>query len=187
MYGLVNLAIEGLVKSNYDDETWVKICDEAGANAHDGFIGMDQYPDSVTYDLVAAAAKVLDTPAEDLLEAFGSYWIEYTAKQGYGDLLDMSGDTLEEFLENLDELHARVMMTFSNLQPPSFQVEHVDDSTVTLHYLTERPGLAPMVRGLLKGLASRFDTTIEIELTESRSEGADHDVFTVRSLAGVSE
>jgi hypothetical protein len=49
--------------------------------------------------------------------------MQNTDQEGYGDLMDMSGETLPEFLQNLDELHARVGVIFPKLQPPSFDCE----------------------------------------------------------------
>ena len=178
MYGLVNKAIEGLVRDRFGEETWEEVKDKAGIDA-DVFVSMGQYPDDVTYKLVAAASEVLQTPAEDILKAFGEYWVLYTAKEGYGELLKMSGNSLREFLHHLDDLHAHVGLSFPDLQPPSFQCTENGDSSLVLHYYSDRPGLAPMVVGLLNGLASMFDTEIDVKQTINREEGADHDAFLI--------
>ena len=92
-------------------------------------------------------------------------------------MLDASGKTLREFLENLDSLHARVALTMPQLRPPRFRLIPVDDSTMTLQYHSTRQGLAPMVVGLLKGLAIRFKTPIDI----SHASRDGHDEFTIRT------
>ena len=179
MYGLVNKAIESMVTSQFGEPTWQEILEASGAPAG-GFISMDKYDDSITYDLVAAASKVLETEASELLEAFGEYWTKYTAEEGFGDLLDMSGSSFEDFLDNLDNMHARVALIFPSLEPPSFHGEKLGDGQYELHYHSERPGLAPMVVGMIRGLAARFDVPVLIEQVEARTDGADHDVFRVR-------
>ena len=178
MYGLVNKAVEGLIRERFGDETWEEIKCKAGVDA-DVFASMEQYPDNVTYNLVAAASEVLETPAEDILKAFGEYWVTYTASEGYGELLKMSGRDLREFLHHLDDLHAHVGLSFPNLLPPSFECVENDDSSLLLRYYSDRQGLAPMVIGLLNGLASMFETEIGVEQTISREEGADHDAFLI--------
>ena len=75
MYGFVNKAVEQLVKKNFGDEMWHTIA--AKANVDQSFIMMKSYPDQVTYDLVAAASEALETPAEQILEAFGEHWIQF--------------------------------------------------------------------------------------------------------------
>ena len=93
MYGLVNKAVEELVCSRFGEEAWETIKRKAGVEI-DAFVSMDSYPDDVTYKLVAAASEVLAMPSDDILKAFGEYWVLYTAREGYGELLKMSGKSL---------------------------------------------------------------------------------------------
>ena len=177
MYGLVNRAVEGLVKQNFGDAAWQSICARAEVT-DSSFVAMEAYDDSITYSLVAAAAEELDMDAAAILEAFGEFWTTYTIDEGYGDLLSMMGDTLDEFLDNLDSMHARIGSTMPMLQPPSFEREPQQDGSSILHYRSEREGLAPMVRGLIRGLANRFGIDVEVEQLSSPRPG--HDRFRVR-------
>ena len=175
MYGLVNKAVVDLVVSKFGEEKWQAIKKKAEVDV-DVFVSMDAYPDDLTYRLVGAASEILKLAPEQVLEAFGQHWVLYTAAEGYGPMLDASGKTLKEFLENLDALHARVALTMPQLRPPRFRLIPVDDTTMTLEYHSTRQGLAPMVVGLLKGLGIRFNTPIEI----SHARKAEHDEFTIR-------
>jgi len=174
MYGLVNKAIEEMVCSRFGEDTWEEIKQKADLDI-DVFISMDAYPDDVTHKLVRAASGVLGLSAEELLTAFGEYWVLYTAKEGYGEMLEMAGDNLSDFLQNLDNLHARVGLSFQHLKPPSFQCTHRHEDSLHLHYQSTRVGLAPMVMGLIKGLGERFKTEINITQISSRDKGAEHD------------
>lgn len=180
MYGLVNKALEDLVRTRYGEDTWEAIRRNAGVDI-DAFISMDAYPDEVTYKLVGAASEVLGLSAEEVLKAFGEYWVRYTAKEGYGELLKMAGDTLPAFLQNLDNLHTRVGLIFPNLKPPSFRCTDIREDSLRLHYYSPagRAGLAPFVIGLVNGLAVMFKTETSITQTGSRSQGADHDEFLI--------
>ena len=72
MYGLVNKAIKDLVVTNHGEDKWKEIC--RLSDFHDEeFIGMNPYPDKLTYDLVKNASMVLKADAADILEAFGEY------------------------------------------------------------------------------------------------------------------
>jgi hypothetical protein len=65
------------------------------------------------------------------------------------------------------------------LKPPSFSVSEQATDSLVLHYYSERPGLAPLVVGLLKGLGDRFG--LEVEATWERVDsGRPHDRFRVR-------
>jgi hypothetical protein len=179
MYGLVNKAVYQLVVSNYGRENWEKIRNKAGLH-DDDFISMESYPDELTYRLVQASSDVLALTPEQVLEAFGEYWITYTAKEGYGNLLDMAGTSLTEFLNNLDQLHSCVGHVMPRLNPPSFHCSDVQNNSLKLHHYSSRRGLEHMVIGLIKGLGKKFNSVCSITLEQSTSQGADHNVFFIQ-------
>ncbi len=179
MYGLVNKAIEDMVCKYFGEATWKEIKQKADLEV-DSFISMEGYPDDVTHKLVKAASAVLGLSTSEIMQAFGEFWVKYTAQEGYGEMMEMSGDNLPEFLENLDNLHARVGVIFPQLKPPSFDCTNQGEESLRLHYHSSREGLAPMVIGLVKGLGTRFDTEVEVTQIQSREEGADHDEFSIK-------
>lgn len=168
MYGLVNKAVQDLVVSRFGEERWDEILEEAEVDEV-GFIAMDQYDDALTYALVSAASKVLGVEASVILEAFGEYWITYTVDEGYGAMMSSFGSSLDEFLHSLNDLHARISETMTGLRPPRFVVKSGEDSTLVVDYYSDRAGLAPMVVGLLRGLAKRFDEAVDVESAEPRA------------------
>ncbi|MCU0568718.1 MAG: heme NO-binding domain-containing protein [Oculatellaceae cyanobacterium Prado106] len=167
MYGLVNKAIADMVVTQFGSETWDEIRQKAHVEV-DTFLSMEGYPDDVTHRLVKAASAVLNLSPAQIMEAFGAFWVQYTAQEGYGEMLDMSGEDLPEFLQNLDNMHARVGVSFPNLKPPSFECNETEERTLSLEYRSQREGLAPMVVGLVKGLGTRFDT--EVDVTQMKDE-----------------
>lgn len=179
MYGLVNQAIADMVRSKFGDETWQQIRKKAAVEDMT-FLSMEGYPDDVTHRLVKAGSEILGLSPAQIMQTFGEFWVQFTATEGYGELMDMAGDNLPDFLQNLDNLHARVGVSFPQLKPPSFDCQEVDDHALTLEYRSEREGLAPMVVGLVKGLGTRFDTVVEVEQTKSRDAGAEHDEFLIQ-------
>jgi hypothetical protein len=169
MYGLVNKAIEDLVVSEHGQDAWERICKSVGF--HDStFVAMQPYDDAITYSLVGAISEELGADPNDVLRSFGKWWITYTAKEGYGEMLSMYGDNLATFLDNLGDMHDRVALTFPELVPPRFEVEALQQDVYQLDYHSERDALAAMVLGLLDGLAERFDTQLEVEQIHTRAE-----------------
>jgi hypothetical protein len=71
------------------------------------------------------------------------------------------------------------MLLYPKLTPPEFKTSAITDSSIQIHYLSQRPGLSEFVRGLLSGLGKMFETNIEIELIESRDKGNEHEIFKV--------
>ncbi|MBS0656922.1 MAG: heme NO-binding domain-containing protein [Verrucomicrobia bacterium] len=179
MYGMVNKAVQDLVTSRFGAEKWQEIREKAGVD-DELFVTNQGYPDELTYRLVEVASSVLQLPAEQVLQAFGEYWILETAQVGYGAMMRAGGKSLREFLVNLPNFHTRVSMIFPHLQPPRFGCTEITDSSLELHYHTHRPGLLPFVLGLLSGLGKMYSTPVQVETLASRADGADHDVLRVR-------
>ncbi|MDG2306254.1 MAG: heme NO-binding domain-containing protein [Candidatus Binatia bacterium] len=190
MYGLINRAVRELVLGNYGADAWNAIRTKASVE-EDDFVSMQSYDDDVTYALVSAASEHLGVPAEQILETFGEYWVKYVGDDSYGELMNAAGMNLPDFLLNLDQMHARVMLTFPDLKPPSFKVTDQTEDSLRLHYFSKRVGLAPLVVGLLNGLALRFETTIEVTHGRDGADGAEHDVFDIlmetRPIASVDD
>jgi hypothetical protein len=178
MYGLVNRAVEQMVRERFGAERWHAIQARAGLE-DEGFLALRTYPDEVTYRLVAAASEELGVPAPAVLEAFGEYWVAATAQASYGDLMRLSGRTLPEFLQNLDQMHSRLALTFEHMQPPSFTCSEVTPTSLVLHYQSSRAGLLPFVVGLVKGLGEYFHTPARVEVVATREDGAPCDSLRV--------
>jgi len=182
MYGMINRAVKDLVLQDHGQEVWTRVCTEAGLES-DEFGSMEQYPDETTYSLVGACSRILGASAEEILIAFGRHWITYTSRSGYGELLTATGSSLGECLGNLDQLHTRISLGMPHLNPPSFRVEEDGEGGLLLHYISDREGLAPLVIGLVEGLAERFEERVEIIHDEGRTRAQDHDVFRIEKVA----
>ncbi|MEH2323252.1 MAG: heme NO-binding domain-containing protein [Nostoc sp.] len=178
MYGLINKAIQDMVCDRFGEETWQTIKQKAEVQIDD-FLRMESYPDDLTHKLVKATSEVVGLSSAEIMQAFGEYWIQYTGKAGYDLILDMGGNNLPEFLDNLDDLHTRLSVNFPQYRPPSFECAEEEENTLELHYHSSREGLAPMVVGLVKGLGTRFNTEVNVTQTQNREEGAEHDVFLI--------
>ncbi len=178
MYGLVNQGVRDLAVQLGGEQLWHQIKSIADV-PHQAFVGMETYPDDVTYRLVEAASTVLGGSSNEVLHAFGRHWILYTARRGYGAMFDTMGRTLPEFLANLDAMHTRLSLTMPELQPPSFVCEQRGAGQIRLEYWSHRPGLAPMVLGLLDGLGDLYGVSVSVTHTITRTDGSDHDEFLI--------
>ena len=176
MYGLVNAAVQELVVTKFGVDKWEAVKARADVLIP-AFSKMESYPDDLTYKLVGAISEVLEVPADDALKVFGEFWIQYATRAGYGEFMAMAGDSLKDFLFNLDNMHTRIGQTFPKLQPPSFRFDVLEDDVLRMHYHTGRQGLCPFVHGLLIGLAARFKTELDVKHDRCRRNGADHCEF----------
>ncbi len=178
MYGIVNKAIEDLVKANFGEKKWADIRERSGVE-EDFFISNEPYDDTITFKLVGAASEELNIPVEIVLQLFGEWWILKTGKEKYGGLMEAGGKNLREFLINLPVFHNRIMLLYPKLTPPEFKVTNAAENSIYVHYFSKRHGLQEFVRGLLSGLGKMYQTDVLVELLESRENGKDHEIFKV--------
>ena len=133
MIGVINDAIEDLVRSKFGDAAWEAIYTAAfPGQAIATFEHFKPYDDAATLALVGAAALALNVPAATVLELYGEHLVKYaaalfsaartprhlpplderftpSAPRYFGRLhmkmLKLLGSTLVELLNNLDFLH----------------------------------------------------------------------------------
>ena len=179
MMGLVNNALRSLVIERKGEQSWAQVRKRAGLPADGTFVSMEPYPDACSYALVGAASEELGMPAGGLLRALGEHWIEFAAANGFEVLLARE-QSFEEFLRGLNSLHARVSLSYPQLQPPSFRVTREESGALLLHYASHRPGLQELVIGLLYGLARRFNVQATVELVATCDQQAGQAVFRVQ-------
>ena len=180
MYGMIMKALKELIIKKDNESGWEEIWKLADIG-EENLIGMEPYPDQMTYKLVATASKKLGVPGSEILRDLGEFWVSYV-EEDYGYLLDATGNDFVEFLQNLDNLHSRVQTLMPELIPPRILCTDIKEDSLRVHYYSTRVGLTDMVVGLLHGVGNRFKQPIEIQLVNSKEKGHDHDEFLVSLL-----
>lgn len=178
MYGIINKAIEELVKENYGDKSWELIKQRSGVDI-DYFLFNEPYDDDITHQLAAAVAEEMQIPLDQVFQSFGEWWILKTGQKNYGALIKAGGNNLKEFLQQLPGIHDRAMLYFPKLSPPKFKITDVEENSLHIHYLSKRPGLRYFVKGLLCGLGIMFEKPVTVKLIESSSEENNYERFKV--------
>lgn len=166
MYGMIHKAARQFTLECKGEATWADIMSRCDMN-DEHFISGQHYSDAVTFSLLGEISNVLDTSLDDILFEFGRYWVEFTAHSSYANVLDMAGDDLVTFLENLDTMHRSIKATMPDAVMPIFAVIRNSGPEIELLYRSERAGLEQFVLGLLYGLMDRFSEHGEISFTRS--------------------
>jgi len=180
MYGLIHNALRGMILEQFGETKWNDVLTHSGVPA-DAFVTMRSYDDEIMYALAGSASDVLGAPVEDCMDMFGRYWVLKAAPETYSDLLDYTGRDPLTFFENLNDLHDRITAAFVGYRPPYFYVDRTHNDTMTLRYVSERHGLTPFVVGLIKGIAERFSTPIEIlNANTTRDDTGETTIFELR-------
>lgn len=172
MYGMVNQAIRSMVLENLGTEVWEEICDQEKLDPT-GFCSFNQYEDKLTANLVGHVSAKLKKRPEEVLEAFGIYWIEYAKKSEYQSILMGFASNPIELIESLDSLHSRLQLSFENLKAPSFYVTDKKENSILVHYKSQRKmGLEHFVVGLIKGMFGLFDQKCQVEILPNATKDA---------------
>lgn len=178
MYGIVNNAIQDLITQHFGVNKWESIQKRCGIE-ETFFISNEAYDDEITFKLANAASVELNLTIEEVLIAFGEWWVIKTTKEKYSALMQSGGNNLKEFLINLPMFHNRVMLIYPKLTPPEFKITEINENSLNLHYFSKREGLQEFVRGLIQGLGKVYETPLEIQLLQSRTIGDSHEIFKI--------
>lgn len=177
--------------SKFGIEKWHEIKEIAGCTVEDQqFIRHKYYTDESTVALVVAASKVLGISVDDVLEAFGEYFMEFTRRHGYDNLLSCQGSTLRLWLSNLNALHDHLQSSLpEGFIAPVFWCE--DDGTegnegcILLHYYSKRGSLlVPLVVGIVKEI-SRFHFDVEVSMKRLQTQAENDAKYTTWSISAV--
>ena len=99
MHGWLHECLEIMITEKYGKEIWSRIKVAASCDIPDGgFELMRNYPDKMLEDLVGAASEIFGDPKNKVLELFGSFFMHYVRRKGFGDLLSCLGDSLRSFV-----------------------------------------------------------------------------------------
>ncbi len=168
MYGLVNQAIEDLVKTTMGDQAWEDVRQAAGFNEPE-FIERHNYADEITFNLVNAASELFMQSPEVLLRLFGRHWIMYTGREGWLDFFDVSCTDVIGFIKQLDAMHEKVRKKMPGATPPTVTLTKVVGG-YELDYHSERDGLAPVFEGIVEGLAEYYEEPWVVDQVQTKAE-----------------
>jgi hypothetical protein len=180
MFGWINDCTECLVLTKFGTETWHQIKEKAGCQVEDGgFLRYKCYPDSDTVTLVVAASEVLGMSVDDVLYAFGDYFIVYVQENGYSNVLECLGSNLRDWLANLNFLHDHLQGAYPKgfVAPIFWSEDDYDEegranNAILVHYHSRRGSLlVPLVVGCIKKIALvYFDIEINMEQLQLQDE-----------------
>ncbi|KAH9496327.1 Guanylate cyclase soluble subunit beta-2 [Bulinus truncatus] len=130
-------------------------------------------------------------PVESVLEIFGEFFFDYCLRHGYDKMLRTLGSDIKSFIQNLDSLHSLLALSYKGIAAPSFRCEDGDDGELILHYYSGRPGLYPIVKGVLKAVArDLFHQSVDMSIIEQNKEdigfnqSQEHTAFRVQLRLG---
>lgn len=185
--------MEDLVVSKCGLAAWEKVKEAAGCYMQTGdFILSVHYDDAMSYRLLEESANLFQLTVDEVLEMYGRNFIHFLEANHYSGLIKGAGNTLREWLQNINEPHRLLRARFPQCVLSEFWTEN-DSSDPTggsalLHYYSARSGgLASMMVGMVKEAAKEyFDQDIVMELVMSEDlEGSNfvyHAIWRLRDI-----
>lgn len=169
MHGLVNRSIQSFICDTYGRGVWLDVVDGAKLD-FDGFEAMMIYDDAVTDAVLDAVARRLSRPRSDVLEDLGTYLVSHPTTDAARRLLRFGGETYEEFLHSLDDLHDRVKLAMPELDFPRLELRDHAAGVFNLSCRWRYEGFGHVVVGLLRGMADDYGALVFLEF-QSASRG----------------
>ncbi|CAD5216121.1 unnamed protein product [Bursaphelenchus xylophilus] len=151
------------------------------------------YEDSDSMAIVDNICLYTKLTREEVWESFGVFFVGWIMDQGWDGLLRTLSPDLKGFVNNLDSLHYFIdhVVYKASLKGPSFRCEVNKDDSITLHYFSERSGLYPIVKGIIKEIGKKLyklDVSITVLGRTQRSVQVgqkerleEHVIFLIRS------
>lgn len=135
------------------------------------FLSMSVHSDDATVGMLQQGAAAVGQPLPAFMTEFGEYWVSFADQGAYAGLMRAAGETLPQFISNLDRLHTGVRDALPTALTPSFRLIRATETEVLVGYASTREGLGPFVQGLLQALVRRFGHKGEVAPAPGEREG----------------
>ncbi len=178
MHGMINRGLQCYVRDIFGSEVWEETCSRAELPFFN-FETMLHYGDDVTETVLDTLSAVLERPRDELLEDFGTYVVSEKHLHSVRNLLRFGGDTFEEFLHSLEDVHDRAKMAMPDLDVPHLRLQPLSDTRFTLHYRFAKLGYGSVFLGLLRGMADDYGALVVIDHICERKGPVDADRFEI--------
>ena len=181
MHGLVNRSIQCFIRDSYGSDIWADICREADIG-FDNFEAMLTYDNALTDAALASACRRLGKRRDALLEDMGTYMVSHPDLDPLRRLLRFGGETFEEFLHSLDELHDRAKLALPELDFQVLELKEHAPNSFSLIYRWGHPGFGTLVLGIVRAMADDYGALVLLEHSSALTEAGDIDTIGVNLL-----
>ncbi|MCP5072149.1 MAG: heme NO-binding protein [Rhodobacteraceae bacterium] len=178
MHGMFNRGLQCYVRDIFGPHVWEETCTRAELPFFN-FETMLPYDDDITEAVLTSLSAVLDRPRNEVLEDFGTYVVSEARLSAVRKLLRFGGDTFEEFLHSLEDVHDRAKLALPDLDVPHLRLEPHSETQLTLHYRFAKLGFGTVFLGLLRGMADDYGALVVIDHICNRKGAIDADRFEI--------
>ena len=176
MKGIVFTEFLDMVDSVYSPVVVDDIIDSSDLASAGSYTAVGTYPRTEMTALVGALSERVDTPAPDLLRAYGQHLFgRFHAL--YPGFFTNDPDVLD-FLEGIEAVvHSEVLKLYPDAELPEIAATRMSPDVVELDYTSPRC-LADLAEGLLRGALADFGSQAELTRLDLSDDGS-HSRFVV--------
>ena len=171
-HGLINRAFQGFLRETYGLAVWRRIALEAGLG-FDSFEPLLIYRRTQTLSVIAAAARILDRPADTLMEDLGTSLVSNPKSDAVRRLLRFGGVTYIDFLHSLEEVRGRGRMAVPDLDLPVLELDEAGPQMYRLRCRSNLPGAGHVLIGLLRAMADDYGALALLDLESIDPDGGE--------------
>lgn len=177
MHGLINRSIQCFTRDIYGPQVWNNVIARSDFES-DNFETMLSYTDESTFDLLDNLSLELRRDREEVLEDLGTYLVSHQNVEALRRLLRFGGETFEEFLHSLDDLHDRARLAVSDLELPHLELREHSPGMYSLNCRSNLQAFGPnfghVMVGLLRAMADDYGALVLLE-----HQGGQHGLETI--------
>lgn len=161
-------ALRSFVVETHGAQAWHQILSDVGLQSA-LYLPTKVYPDEDAQKIVASAAELAGTPAQDLLCAFGEFLVP-TLMKLYGSLVEPEWKTLELIAHTEKTIHRVLRITGSGAAPPYLRVGMVSEEEVEVIYDSQRR-MCAVARGIVHGVAAHYGESVSVHESTCQQRG----------------
>lgn len=176
MHGIINRGLQCFVQRIYGQQAWEEVRGIAGLKLQT-FEAMLLYDDLITEQVLDAISEVTTRKRFEVLEDFGTFIVSEHSSPAMRRLLRLGGQSFEEFLYSLEDIHDRLHMALPDLEVPLLELEPIAKNQFRLHYHFTKFGYSAFFVGLLRSMADDYGSLVTIEHAPETVDNLSRDVF----------
>lgn len=161
MHGSMFVLLKKYIETNYSNEIWIKLVQEAGAG--DITYGMHQsYPASQMYSIMSGASVYAGISESNLKENFGEFLVP-DLMHLYKSYVKPEWKTFEVLEYTEIVMHQAVRKEESTANPPILNISRVHDKLLIIDYYSKRK-MADLAVGIIKGIAKFYGESQKVHV-----------------------
>ncbi len=165
MKGTIVCCLRNLITEKFGQEVWEKSLIAAGIAKNSMFIPMQDIDEAMAMKVIQCVCATTGLTMLQAADAFGDYWVNVYSAKIYNPYYAKQKNA-KNFLLALDDLHVQMTKSMANAQPPRFDYQWKNETTLIMHYKSHRNMMDFMI-GLAKGVGRYYNEKIQVTRTNN--------------------